>query len=249
MGKILLVQRNTEDKEQLENILHLNRFDTLTASSVNKALGFLDSDSTINLIITSVTMSVQSGWDILRYVKQDQKLYYLPIIMTSDEFTREDVVRCAKYRVDEVISKPFAEDVVIGKVRKAISRGKPTVLIVDDEKGIVNILKYVIELEKITVLTANNAEDGMKILENSSVDAIISDIMLPGMTGVEFMTKAKEKYDNIPVVLITGWSGNSGSDLAKEKLADGYFRKPFNNRELVSKLKQVMPNQFQRVGS
>ncbi len=249
MGKILLVQPNSEDKEELKEILNLNRFDTITALSVNKAIGFLDSDSSINLIIASVTMPVQSGWDILKYVKQDQNLYYVPIIMTSDKFTREDVVRCAKFKVDEVISKPFAEDLVIGKVRKAITKGKPTVLIVDDEKGIVDILKYVIELAKITVLTAASAEQGLEILESNHVDAVISDIMLPGMSGLDFMTQAKDKYNNLPVILITGWAGKRGSEPAGQSKADGFFRKPFNNRELVSKLKQVMPNQFQRTGS
>ena len=249
MSKILLVQHNLEDNKQLEKMLHLNRFNTVTASTVTKAINFLNSDSSINLIITSINMSMDSRWDIVKHVKQDQKLYYIPIIMTSDNFTQEDVLQCAKYRINELIAKPFTEDVVISKVQKAITSGKPTVLLVDDDEGILEILRYVIELERISVLTATSAEQGLELLKDHRVDAIITDIMLPGITGLEFMVEAKERYNSIPVILISACSINNGLEYEQLKKAEGFFAKPFNNRELVRKLKQVMPIEFWRTGA
>jgi CheY-like chemotaxis protein len=64
--------------------------------------------------------------------------------------------------------------------------------------------------------------------------------MLPGMNGLEFMERVKKRYGHIPVVLITGYAGQFTPDHAIEQGADGYFKKPFNNKELIRTLEAIL---------
>jgi DNA-binding NtrC family response regulator len=166
--------------------------------------------------------------------------------MTSDEIDHDTVMRCFKMGANDIITKPFIEETVIEKIKKVLALKKPTVLVVDDEKDILDILKNIMEIEKFKVFTALSAEEGLEILEENEIDAVVSDINFPGMSGVELMGIVKEKYEKIPVILITGYSHRYTPKFAKEAGADGFFNKPFKNTDLIRKLKQVMPNHFMR---
>jgi DNA-binding response OmpR family regulator len=211
-----------------------------------KALDIIETDPSLNVIIASVSMPMRSGWDILKYAKQNQKTHYIPVIMTADSVDGESVLNGYKMGAADFIVKPFSETIVIEKIRKVLLSIKPTVLIVDDEPEILSLLKQIIELNNFGVFTALSAEEGLDILDRSYIHAIVSDIILPGMTGVELMAVVKEKRRDLPVILITGHSGRFTPKYVMESGADGYFTKPFNTMDLIRKLKQIMPNYFQR---
>lgn len=246
MNTVLLAQGTQSDLSGLYDILHKNHMKCLSTLSVIKALELLETNPSIDLVLASISMPMRSGWDILNHIKQDQKLYYVPVIMTSGEIDHDTVVNCFKMGANDIIAKPFTENTVIEKIQKVLALKKPTVLVIDDEKDILDILKQVIELEKFKVFTALSVEEGLEILEKNEIDAIISDINFPRMSGVELLEIVKEKYEKIPVILITGYSNRYTPKFAKEAGADGFFNKPFKNTDLIRKLKQVMPNHFRR---
>ncbi len=246
MNTVLLAQGTQSDLSGLYDILHKNHMKCLSTLSVIKALELLETNPSIDLVLASISMPMRSGWDILNHIKQDQKLYYVPVIMTSGEIDHDTVVHCFKMGANDIIAKPFTENTVIEKIQKVLALKKPTVLVIDDEKDILDILKQVIELEKFKVFTALSVEEGLEILEKNEIDAIISDINFPRMSGVELLEIVKEKYEKIPVILITGYSNRYTPKFAKEAGADGFFNKPFKNTDLIRKLKQVMPNHFRR---
>jgi DNA-binding NtrC family response regulator len=78
-------------------------------------------------------------------------------------------------------------------------------LIIDDE---VEITKSLVRQfrKKYNVFTTTNAEDGFKILEKENIQVILSDERMPGMTGVEFFTKIKDKYPDVLKLILTGYS-------------------------------------------
>lgn len=246
MKTVLLAQGAQSDLSDINDILIRNSFKCLSTLSVKKALELLDSNPSIDLVITSISMPMRSGWDILQHVKKDQKLYYIPVIMTADEIDHETVLRCFRLGANDIITRPFSEEIVIEKVRKTMTLRKPTVLIVDDEKEILDLLKQVVELEKFKVLTALSVEEGLEILENEGIDAIVSDINFPRMSGLELLEIVKKKYEKIPVILMTGFGGQYTPKFAMDAGADAFFNKPFKNTDLLRKLRQVIPSQFQR---
>jgi len=102
-------------------------------------------------------------------------------------------------------------------------------------------------LERFRVITAGTAEDGIKILGEKHIDVVVSDIMLPGMRGTDLLALIKKDSPEIPVILITGFSGKITPQQAIAIGADGYFAKPFHNKDLAFTLRSVL-QQYERNG-
>ncbi len=247
MNKILLVQGDPDDLSELSEILRKNDFLILTAPSVRKAIELIEAEPSIDLVLASISMPMRSGLEFLQYVKKSQKLHSIPVIMSSGTFDQESVVRSVTLGASEILTKPFSEKVVLAKVKDALSNGKRSVLVVDKEEEILELLKYVMELERFKVFTASSAEEALDILKANKVNAVVSDIMLPRMSGFDLMNVVKKKYENIPVILITPYGGQYTPKVAMDAGADGYFIKPFKNVDLIRELRQLMPDNFRQI--
>jgi two-component system nitrogen regulation response regulator NtrX len=112
---------------------------------------------------------------------------------------------------------------------------KPTVLVVDDERNIRRTLRMVLEAEGYAVSEAESAEDALKILEGEPVDLGIFDIRLPGMDGLALLSRARELWRDLPVVVISGHADTSDVVDAVKRGATDFFSKPVDrDRVLVS---------------
>ncbi|MBX7058843.1 MAG: response regulator [Leptospirales bacterium] len=113
------------------------------------------------------------------------------------------------------------------------------ILVVDDEIDICNIIRYNLEEEGFLVTVSENGIDAWNRLERSLPDAIILDLMLPGINGLDFCKKVKARYD-VPIIMLTARSGETDAVLGLEIGADDYVRKPFSPRELIARLRAVL---------
>ena len=114
------------------------------------------------------------------------------------------------------------------------------ILIADDEKEIVSLLKFYLEPEGFTVYEAYNGKDAARIFEAEDIDLLIVDIMMPGMNGYEVIKLVRSKSDgknNIPVLVVSAKTLVSDRILGLEIGADDYITKPFEPLELVAKVK------------
>jgi response regulator RpfG family c-di-GMP phosphodiesterase len=118
---------------------------------------------------------------------------------------------------------------------------KITLLYVDDEVLNLTLFKHNFKKE-YDVLTAESGEEGLSILkENNSISAVISDMKMPGMNGVEFIRTAKNMFPEISYFILTGFDINEEiADALNEKVIEKYFRKPFNKREIKTSLDEVL---------
>jgi two-component system, NtrC family, nitrogen regulation response regulator NtrX len=113
--------------------------------------------------------------------------------------------------------------------------GKQTILVVDDEKNIRRTLRMVLEAEGYAVLEAESAEEGLKVLEAEPADLGIFDIRLPGMDGLQLLSKAREMWRDLPVIVISGHADTSDVVDAVKRGATDFFSKPVDrDRVLVS---------------
>lgn len=113
------------------------------------------------------------------------------------------------------------------------------VLVVDDEKPIVDILRYNLEKDGFSVLEANDGEQGLKIALKYNPDLVLLDIMLPKMDGFDVCKKIREK-SNMPIIMITAREEEVDKVLGLELGADDYITKPFSVRELLARVKANM---------
>ena len=113
---------------------------------------------------------------------------------------------------------------------------KKTILIVDDEKTIVDMLVYNLQREGYNTLEANDGEEGVKIALEKKPDLILLDIMLPKMDGLAVCKRIRQTL-NIPILMISAKDEEIDKILGLELGADDYITKPFSIRELLARVK------------
>ena len=116
------------------------------------------------------------------------------------------------------------------------------ILIVEDDKDLRNILEVIFEQNGYSVLTAANGKEGLEILNSNKVDAVISDVRMPVMDGIELLKRIKSQYLSLPVVfLITGFA-----DISDEKAlslgASGVIDKPFQIAKIIGEIRVAIDN-------
>ena len=114
---------------------------------------------------------------------------------------------------------------------------KKRVLIVDDEKNIVNILKFNLQTEGYDTLEAYDGEAGLQLALQENPDLILLDVMLPKMIGWDVCKKLRETGSSIPVIILTAREEEEDKVLGLEIGADDYITKPFSTRELMARVK------------
>lgn len=114
--------------------------------------------------------------------------------------------------------------------------GQRSVLIIEDEQPIVDILKFNLEKEGYIVFEAMDGVTGLDYALSKSPDLILLDVMLPGMDGFEICKKVREK-SSVPIIMLTARDEEVDKVLGLELGADDYMTKPFSIRELTARVK------------
>ena len=113
------------------------------------------------------------------------------------------------------------------------------ILVVDDDDGIRNLVKQYLNENNFLVTTANSSEDANKKIEVVKFDLIVLDIMMPGKSGLEFTQENKNSIKT-PIILLTAKSEVSERVEGLEVGADDYLPKPFEPKELVLRIKNIL---------
>lgn len=125
---------------------------------------------------------------------------------------------------------------------------KGRILIVDDEKDIIELVRYNLEKEGFLVKGAMDGESGLGIALQEQPDIILIDLMLPGIDGLEVCRslRADGRTSSIPVIMLTAKSAETDRVLGLELGADDYITKPFSPRELMARIKAVLRRTSQK---
>lgn len=110
------------------------------------------------------------------------------------------------------------------------------ILVVDDEKDIADLLEIYLVGDGYAVAKANNAREGLEILEKEDISLALLDIMMPGMDGLEMCRRIREKH-NIPIIMLSAKSADLDKIMGLGNGADDYVTKPFNPLELIARVK------------
>lgn len=113
------------------------------------------------------------------------------------------------------------------------------ILVVDDEKLLVKGIKYNLEQEGYQVVTAFDGEEAVRQAHDESINLILLDVMLPKMDGLT-ACRTIRSFSDVPIIMLTARSEDIDKILGLEYGADDYITKPFNIREVTSRIKAIL---------
>ncbi|MCG8685499.1 MAG: response regulator transcription factor [Desulfobacterales bacterium] len=119
---------------------------------------------------------------------------------------------------------------------------KETILIVDDEEDILELIKFNLKSEGYNILQAMTGEEAIKIAKQSAPDLMVLDLMLPGIDGLEVTRylKNNDTTSEIPIVMLTAKGEESDIVTGLELGANDYMSKPFSPRELTARIRAIL---------
>ena len=115
-----------------------------------------------------------------------------------------------------------------------------TILVVDDEPNYLIVISELLKEENYEVLTAPSGEDGLKVVEETDLDLVLTDMRMPGMGGLEFLKATKKHNKDLPVIMITAFGEVEKAVVAMKAGAYNYLSKPFNNEELLMNIRKAI---------
>ena len=147
------------------------------------------------------------------------------------------------------IASPVMADVVDGAVGvQTFRKIEKTVLVVEDNEDFSHFLSQ--ELDRIynKVLTAKDGIEGAMMAEAENPDIIVSDVMMPRMSGTDMCRRIKENIEtsHIPIILLTAWSTDEGRAAGYKAGADAYIAKPFDMEVLLARISNLLEKQEKR---
>ena len=114
-----------------------------------------------------------------------------------------------------------------------------TILVIDDEPSIVNLVKAYLKPEGYEVFTASDGISGLKAAHTYKPDLVVLDLMLPGMDGIELLSQLR-RDSNVYVILLTAKTEETDKIVGLSVGADDYVTKPFSPRELVARIRAAL---------
>lgn len=119
--------------------------------------------------------------------------------------------------------------------------GEKKILVVDDEKHILELIQFNLESNGYNVLTCDNGEEAVRIASKEKIDLMILDLMLPGIDGIEVCKRIRNSDNrNLPIIMLTAKGEENDKIKGLDIGADDYMTKPFSIRELLARINAVM---------
>lgn len=119
---------------------------------------------------------------------------------------------------------------------------RSTVLVIDDEKDLLELVRYNLEKEHLDVITASDGQAGLDIGLRHKPDLVLLDLMMPGISGLEVCKQLRSdaRTKRVPIIMLTAKAGETDKIVALEMGADDYIVKPFSVRELLARVRAVL---------
>ena len=243
--KILIIDDDASTTMAMRKLLEKEGFTVHEVRSGTEALAKLRDDHGIQVVITDVRMPGMDGLTILKNVKEMRP--EVEVIMVTAYGDYNMAIDALRNNAFDYLKKPIDIDDLLGALGRYLERRAlrqnyfPNfrVLLLDDEETQRTFLKRLIEDEGFEVLIAGNGEEGIKIFEREKIDIIVTDIKMPGMSGMEVLYKVKKMTSDIEVILVTG---HGDQNVAIEALRGGacdYLKKPIDLDELIFALQKA----------
>ena len=260
--KLLIVDENKEQTNIIYDSLSKKGFQVTTLESGLEAYNLLKTEQ-FDCMILDLKLKDMNGLELLNKLKDKNIINFPILIHTENNITQEDEAELNKYvesiiikgnhsierlideaslffyNVDSKLENKKIKNIKSNHEKENSLAGKK-ILIVDDDMRNVFSLTSALEEKGISVVVGRNGTEGIqKLHENSDVDLILMDVMMPEMDGYTAMNKIRKdtQFENIPIIAITAKAMKDDRQKCIEAGANDYFTKPIEINKLISLLR------------
>ena len=243
-ASILVVDDDHNLRELLVDTLIGTGYETDAAVDGFEALEKLRLRS-YDLMISDIRMPGMDGIRLLQKVRA--YFPHMPVLFITGFATPEIIGRASP---DGFLAKPFRISAMEQLIEEALAGRhdeckKPIrkVLVVDDDDLFRQMLTDALRYHNFIPTAVQGGEEALRELKNGTVDAVIADIKMPGMDGIDLLKRIKAKYPDLPVILITGFLADDFEAIGSDAVpADGFLQKPFDTSKIIELLEELSPS-------
>jgi len=118
--------------------------------------------------------------------------------------------------------------------------GNETLLVVDDERALLELAQNILTARGYRVLTADNGKQALSVLKKEAVDLVISDIIMPDMNGYQLATEIQQRYPHIKLQMVSGFSDNHHNGITNDALHQNMLYKPYTSSTLLTHVRHLL---------
>ena len=221
--RVLVIDDDITMRKVISHHLKKNNLKSVEAVNAQEAFKVLESND-INLVLCDVMLGEMDGFTFCEKVRENENHRFVPFIFVTAKSSLEDKTRAMEVGGDDIFTKPFDVNELILKVKALIKRADiykqygvkkdisktfktkaAQILLVDDDQSLSRIFQFNLNKSGFDCQTANSAEEALELLKSYTPDIIISDIMMPKVSGFEFrkLILQDEKLKGIPFIFLT----------------------------------------------
>lgn len=250
--KLLLVYNDQQLSEHLKCYLANYNYDVCTLDD-SELVEEIACQYQPDLIVLDTLLQKMNGFELCQLLKKHPQLSHIPIIMTSAIYlSQEDLehgfqVGNTTYPIlaDRCVMKPFAPADLLKQIQYLLETEEeipyvPTILIVDDEKDIRDLLKTTIEKHHYAAVEAATGSECLKILETVTPDLILLDYKLPDISGMKVLQEIRKALPDVGIIFMTAYGDEDIAISAIASHVDSYIRKPFLVEAMLTTISQIL---------
>ena len=239
-GKTVLVAEDDETtRRALTTLLTSAGFTVRTAADGREALDALRHQAPPDLVLLDLVMPNRDGWHFLREKTQDPDLASIPVVVVSS--VADPDRQAGSFGVRAQLQKPVAFDQLLAVVESLVTRGKPRVLLADDDPDVRALLEAVLKHNGFAVLAAEGGREAVELYRQhqAEIAVVLLDVQMPGMDGPTTLKAIRQVNPAVRCCLMSGdarhvtgrvWA--AGADLV--------FQKPFHLTAFAQSFRQLL---------
>jgi len=198
-----------------------------------------------DLVVCDLGMPGMDGFEVIRQLRRDQ--FSAPIVAISG-LGREKGEAALAAGANVYLPKPLDRDLLVSTVEKEIvaarARGHVTrkhIMVLEDEPLAQRLLRARLEPAGYRVTSVENGAAALEIVENDPPDLVVSDIMVPGIDGIQLVTQLRQEYGyKGPILVVSAHSDEKHRRAAREAGADAFLAKPVERVDLLARVKELL---------
>lgn len=252
-NSILVADDNEMNRDMLCRRLEKQGYMVAAADDGRQALDLMKVED-FDLLLLDIMMPVMDGYAVLENMRADDKLKSLPVIVLTAESEASNIIRCIELGASDYLVKPFDMVALRNRIVRCLLNRRfreevggnldwsgqtiPDVLVVEDDEMSRELLHKRVSRAGYYVDSVNDGQAAVDFLATKTVDLVLLDIMMPGLSGFEVLEHIKQDASlrNIAVIMISALDDNENIEKCLQLGAEDYITKPFNALILKSRI-------------